>query len=177
MRIRPEQAGDEAAIHEVHTFAFGQDAEARLVEALRSSDHFVAALSLAAVANGVLVGHALFTRLSVVSRSGSYTALALAPVAVKPGRQRSGVGSALIRAGLAEAEHHDLPGVIVLGHATYYPRFGFRPAREFGIEGPFRDVGDAFMALELRAAGLLPGFVRYPRAFGLPDAPGLPDQD
>lgn len=97
--IRPEQHGDAAAIRDVHTRAFQRENEARLVEAIRASAFFVPELSLVAVADEV-IGHILFSIISIETGKGSVSTLGLAPMAVKPDWQHQGVGSALVKEGL-----------------------------------------------------------------------------
>ncbi|MBI3098214.1 MAG: N-acetyltransferase [Planctomycetes bacterium] len=99
--------------------------------------------------------------------AGVHPALALAPMAVRPGFQRRGIGSDLVRAGLDRASALGHRIVIVLGHPEYYPRFGFRPARPLGIEPPFLVRDEVFMALELFPGALdgVRGTVRYPPVF------------
>lgn len=171
LTIRLEAPIDIAAIHEVNTQAFGRPAEADLVDALRGSDAWIPALSLVAIreeAGGeVVVGHALFCRIEIDTPEGAVEALSLGPVAVRPERQRAGVGGLLIRAGLEHAEELGFRAVIVLGHPEYYPRFGFLPASRFGITTTYEVPEEAFMALPLRPDGLvnIHGRVRYPPAF------------
>jgi putative acetyltransferase len=93
--IRPERPADHAAVFRVIERAFGQDAEARLVEALRGSAAFIPELSLVAVEGESVLGHALFSRIVVRDGTTAHAALALAPMAVAPERQRAGIGSAL----------------------------------------------------------------------------------
>ena len=92
---------------------------------------------------------------------------ALAPMAVHPDFQRRGVGSALVRAGLEAARRLGHKSVVVLGHAEYYPRFGFVPARPRGIEPPLQAPDEAFMLIELVPGALagVRGTVRYPAAY------------
>src|SRR5690606_23127269 len=90
--------------------------------------------------------------MTIESDGRSYAAVCLAPVAVAPHRQKQGIGGALIDAGLEELRTAGHGAVLLLGHPSYYPRFGFRPAREFGIH--YQDDRDAFMALELRPGAL-----------------------
>ena len=166
LTIRPERPADRAAIRRVNEAAFGRPDEGALVDALRVTSAFIPELSLVAEDDEV-VGHILFTGLRVVDGHVSHPALALAPMAVAPPRQRSGVGSALVHRGLAEAERLGHGLVIVLGHPDYYPRFGFRPARAFGIRSPFEAPDEAFLVLELRPGVLdsVQGLVEYPPAF------------
>ena len=164
LTIRPEVRGDEQAIFDVNSRAFGRDGEARLVEALRRSPAFVPELSLVALDDERgLVGHILFTRIVIAGTERSHDALALAPLAVKPAAQRQGVGSALVMRGLEDARRLGHRIVIVLGHPEYYPKFGFLPAAAFGIRAPFDVRTEAFMALALEAGALVgvDGEVRY----------------
>ncbi len=146
MIVRPETPADHEGVARLLTDAFGGPAEARLVELLRSPDVYVPELTLVAEVDGEVVGHILFSRVRV----GDVSALALAPMAVAPAHQRSGVGTALARAALERASGRPEAAVIVLGHPEYYPRFGFVPASRFGIEPPWPDIpDDAFLVLPL----------------------------
>lgn len=148
--VRPETPADFAAIAAVVEAAFRQADEARIVDEIRVSDGYVPELSFVAEERGDVVGH---TMLSYVGLEHSpRRLLELAPMAVLPEWQRQGVGSALARASLAAADERGEPLVLVLGHPSYYPRFGFRPASELGILPPDDDIPDeAFMALPLQA--------------------------
>ncbi|MFJ9753208.1 GNAT family N-acetyltransferase [Streptomyces chartreusis] len=163
---RRETIGDIAAIRAIHIAAFPTAAEADLVEALRG-DHnaWLDELSMLAVApDGALVGHALLTRCHV----DGDPALALAPCAVVPSFQRTGAGSAAIRAVLDAAQAMGENLVLVLGHPDYYPRFGFTPASRFGIRAPFPAPDEAMMALALSDTGSASaGVIEYPAAFGV----------
>ena len=165
--IRPETEADRPAIHDVNARAFGREDEARLVDAVRASTEFVAELSLVAVDATRIVGHIMFSGIRIRSAERIVPALALAPVAVLPEHQNQGIGSALIRHGLAESTRLGHRIVIVVGHPTYYPRFGFSSARARGLEAPFADT--AFMVQEL-IPGVLDGVrgtVEYPPTFGV----------
>jgi putative acetyltransferase len=163
--VRPENPDDLEAVREVNRRAFGREDEARLVDALRDGGY--ARLSLVAVGGGQVVGHVLFSDLPIVTQADTLHALALAPMAVLPARQRQGIGSRLVREGLracADAGHR---AVVLLGHPNYYPRFGFSARLAGRLKAPFS--GPAFMALEL-VPGALAGVadqVRYPPPFGL----------
>ena len=163
MIVRPETAGDNDAVARLLIDAFGGPAEARLVELLRSSDDHVPELTLVAELDGRVVGHIMFSRVGV----GDQTALALAPMAVAPAHQRTGVGTALAGAALERARRRPEAAVIVLGHPGYYPRFGFVPASRFGIEPPWSDIpDDAFLVLPLPGyTEACRGVVVYPPAF------------
>ena len=164
--IRREESGDRSRVRAVNEAAFARRDEADLVDRLREEGAVL--LSLAAEWEGRIVGHILFSRMTVEWVSGSLAAAALAPMAVEPAWQRQQVGSRLIRAGLAELRAAGESVVIVLGHRDYYPRFGFSLEAAMGLAHPFRP-GAPLMALELRegAPEGLQGAVRYAAAFGL----------
>lgn len=170
MVIRSEQLEDHARVDEVHRRAFGQPDEAQLVAAIRQADGFDPFLSLVAVQNEQLLGHILFSPISIVGENGDVPALALAPMAVIPGCQRQGIGSELVAAGLQTARLAGHRIVIVLGHAKYYPRFGFVRCSQFDITSPFPAPDEAFMVMALTPGSLedVSGEVRYPAPFGGP---------
>lgn len=171
--IRPERPGDEAPIAAVHDAAFGGPDEAGIVARLRAGQAWIPGLSLVAEVDGVVVGHSVSSRAWLVpdagdaGRAGPVPILALGPVGVLPAWQRRGVGSGLVAVGIEAARGMGERLIVVLGHSTYYPRFGFRPARAVGIEPPAAWPDAAWMALDLRpGAGPLRGRVRYDAAFG-----------
>lgn len=142
--IREERAADRDAVRAVTQAAFGAEAEAELVERLHADGDAEIAL-VAEEGEGRLAGHILFSRMAAPFR-----ALGLAPVSVAPERQGSGIGSALIRAGLARARDQGWEAVFVLGDPRYYGRFGFTAA----AAAPFRCAysGPHLMALPLGTA-------------------------
>ena len=129
--IRLERREDIAAIRAVNEVAFSQGAEADIVDALR--DACPDLLSLVAETGGEIVGHILFSPATVGDGSGSTQGMGLAPMAVMPNRQRKGIGSKLVEAGLQMLREQGCPFVIVLGHPDFYPRFGFVPASCHGL--------------------------------------------
>ncbi len=136
-----------------------------MVELIRASAHYVPELALVAEENGIVVGHVMFSYATLVG-DNERRVLELAPVAVTAERQRDGIGSALIREGIARAEARGEPLIVVLGHPGYYPRFGFEPARAHGIEPPSPELAPAFMVRRLAAYDPgLRGQVRFPPAF------------
>ena len=167
MIVRTETAADREAVARVTTEAFGGDGEARLIDVIRASDGYLPDLSLVAEVDGEVVGHILFSGVSVEDRSTTTPALVLAPMAVAPAHQRAGIGSALVRAGLERAAGRPEAAVIVLGHPEYYPRFGFEPASRYGITPPWPDIpDDAFLVLPLPAwTDACRGVVVYPPLF------------
>lgn len=149
IQIRPEKPQDTTAIRQIHEWAFGQPAEADLVDQLRIA--CPAQISLVAVKDDQLAGHILFTPAKIEYRDGSNVrGMGLAPLAVLPEFQRQGVGSSLMQAGLKELQLSGYPFVIVLGHPEYYSRFGFEPAYRHQISCEFTgDNPEAFMIHQL----------------------------
>jgi putative acetyltransferase len=158
-------AADDAAIRRLNDDAFGGTYESRLIEDLRAAR--LDAVELIAVEDDQIVGHILFSVLATSVDRHAVPALALAPMAVRPDRQRRGIGSALVRAGLDLARERDWRAVIVLGHTGYYPRFGFSAVLARPLKAAFS--GDTFMALELAPGALQgkQGRVTYPPAFAV----------
>ena len=163
MRIRPESETDFDAVQHVNELAFGSPLEARIVARVRKDASPV--LSLVADDDGI-VGHILFSPVSRV-QPDSRIIMALGPMAVLPARQRQGIGSALVIAGLDACRRAGVGGVVLIGHPEFYPRFGFRPASEFGLTSEFEVPDAAFMALELTEHSLRTGtgMIRFHPAF------------
>jgi putative acetyltransferase len=164
MVIRERRSADDDAIRHLNDVAFGDTDESELIEDLRAAG--LVAVELVAE-DQQLNGHILFSALDVTIARKPVRALALAPMAVQPHRQRRGIGSALVRAGLQRARQGGWQAVVVLGHQDYYPRFGFSAGLAQPLEGPFS--GASFMALELEPGTLQGGTGRvvYPAAFGV----------
>ena len=165
LSIRSENESDRNAIRLINEAAFARGDEADLVDALHAGGS--ALLSLVAELDSRPVGHLLFSRMSIETKGGSIPAVALAPIAVVPESQGKGVGSRLIQHGIRLLQQRSERIVIVLGHPSYYQRFGFSTEKARFLESPFPP--DAFMALELELGALegVRGQVKYPPAFGL----------
>ena len=154
--IRPEEAKDYEQVRAINLAAFEGGPEADLVDTLRSScaEH----LSLVADDGGDAVGHILFTPVMIESPDGVVEGMGLAPMAVSPDRQRSGIGSLLARRGLEVLRDRSCPFVVVLGHPEYYPRFGFERASSHSLRSQWEGVPDeAFMVLVFDPAALPDG--------------------
>lgn len=168
IHIRPETVADHSQVYQVISRAFGQDNESKLVELLRQDNCFIPELSLLALLDQQIIGHILFTQIKIVDDSGAETpSLALAPMAVLPAHQKSGIGGRLIRAGLEAAKQLGHQSVIVLGHKDYYPKFGFVPAQKWNIGTHYQVPSEYFMAIELVPGALATasGVVEYPKPF------------
>ena len=143
IEVREERADDVSAIRYVNRRAFGQEQEGNIVDALRSNG--AALLSLVAIVNDRLVGHIMYSPICV----GEATGAALGPMAVLPEHQHHGIGSKLVEAGNRKIKEAGYPFIIVLGHADYYPRFGFMPAAHHGIVCEWDVPQDVFMLFVL----------------------------
>ncbi|MCC6163646.1 MAG: N-acetyltransferase [Acidobacteria bacterium] len=164
MHIRTERPEDIPGIRHVNETAFDTAGEADLVDALRQQAHPI--VSLVAVDEEAVVGHILFSPVTLLPHVDRQF-MGLAPMAVLPGRQRQGIGSALVRAGLDACRERGFDAVVVLGHADYYPRFGFVPASTFGVRSEYDVQDDVFLAIELSPGALREraGTIRYHVAF------------
>jgi putative acetyltransferase len=171
VRIRSESPRDRHAVRDLLSRAFPTDAEARIVDAVRGRS--APQVSLVAESSACeVIGHILFTPVEIRSGSGVAKAMGLGPMAVLPGAQRQGVGSALVSEGLSACRAAGEHVVLVLGHPDYYPRFGFLPAWNSGLYYATPGPNPAFMVCEL-VPGVLRGMrgeVVYPEAFGRHEA-------
>ncbi len=155
--VRNESPPDSKAVYQVVSSAFGQLAEADLVEELRQAGDIV--VSLVAEEDGQIVGHVLLSRMDA-----PFPALALAPVSVIPSKQGSGIGSALVKGAVNRARSEGWAAIFVLGDPNYYERFGFDREAAAGFTSPY--AGRHFMVLKLSPA--LPattGELRHAPAF------------
>lgn len=169
--IRSEQPADHDRIRDVVAAAFGSDDEADLVELIRASPEYVTEMALVAEVDGEIVGHVMVSGTSLHHATGERTIMMLAPLAVRPDRQQSGVGAALVGAVVAIAEQRGEPLVVLEGSPGYYGRLGFEPAARYGIELPLPDWAPPEAAQVMRlsthdpADATLRGRVVYPAAF------------
>lgn len=167
MRLRIEQQNDYEQVESVIAAAFQKQdeipPEVALVQRLRTSNAFIPELSIVVQVDNDIIAHILYTKVSVVAEDHEYTALALAPVAVHPKFQGQGIGSYLIKETLQRTETYS--AVIVLGHAQYYPRFGFTKASIHNIYPPFDVPDEVFMVVVNDPA--VNGTVQYDAAFDI----------
>ena len=156
--------------------AFGQEEGkeiAELVSDLLEDRTARPLLSLVAEEGGRIVGHVLFTRVSLEPEDRHFSARILAPLAVEEGSQAKGIGGRLIREGLRRLADSGVDLVFVLGHPEYYPVYGFRPARALGFEAPYPILPEndaAWMVQELRSGviGSVQGKIRCAEALDQP---------
>ncbi len=104
-----------------------------LVDRIRSSENYVPELSFVAQSDGTIVGHTMLSYVDLVGEQSAHRVLTLSPVSVAPQEQGRGIGGSLVRTAIAAADERGELLVVLEGSPLYYPRFGFRPAKEFGI--------------------------------------------
>jgi putative acetyltransferase len=164
IEIRNETATDYAAIREVNKQAFGRTAEAQLVDLLRAAKKAV--VSLVALHQEKVVGHILFSPVTIAETPENFRGVGLAPMSVLPEFQNQGIGTRLVRDGLEACKGKRYDAVVVLGHTKYYPRFGFSRAKDHGLDNEY-DAVDSFMVLELKEGVLqtIGGLVKFAPEF------------
>lgn len=164
--VRPETAEDIRAIDVVHISAFGGEAEAQLVSALRESTTYNRELSQVAELGGRIVGHVLLTRVPLRKDGEEKHVLALGPMSVVPSQSHRGIGSELINASIKLAKEKGYGAIVVLGHPEYYKRFGFVQARELQVSCNLPAPEDALTVMEIVDGNLAGGgHVEYPEPF------------
>lgn len=173
VKIRKEEKRDYQKVFELiqnafENVEFSDHREQYLVERLRNSDTFIPELSLVAEIDNQIVGYILLSKISVLGNNKNvHTSLSMAPVAVLQRFQGKGIGKNLIEFAHDKAKELGFGSVILLGHENYYPRFGYKLCKDFGIKLPF-DVPDInCMAIELSESALqhISGIVQYPKEF------------
>jgi putative acetyltransferase len=166
IQTRLETPADADQVRRVVESAFGQADEANLVDQLRQVD---GTFALVAIRENELVGHIMFSPVAIANLDPALSCIGLAPMAVRADVQSQGIGSALVEAGLQEARRRGIAAVVVLGHRSYYPRFGFESAAKWGLTCRWPASADSFMALELvpGSFGNQGGRVEYAQAFNV----------
>jgi len=164
--VRPETADDNRAIDVVHISAFGGEAEAQLVSALRESSSYNRELSLVAELGGRIVGHVLLTRVPLRKDGTEKQVLALGPMSVVPSQSHRGIGSELINASIKLANDKGYGAIVVLGHPEYYKRFGFVAAGDRQVSCNLPAPDEALTLIEVVTDSLAGGgHVEYPEPF------------
>jgi putative acetyltransferase len=170
--ILKETPGDIESISEINEAAFGRKEEGAIVDKMRR--HGVLTISLVAVENDKVVGHVAFSPVTIEPEDPGFNGTCLGPVAVLPAYQNKGIGSRLVRAGIEACRDIGIEIIVLVGHPTYYPRFGFVRANAKGLRCEYEQVPDeAWMVLELRKGALAGkhGVVKFQPEFreGVPD--------
>ena len=132
IRIRDEIPGDYGQVRRVNDLAFECPDEGRIVDQIRTKQEEI--ISLVALIDEKIVGHILFSPVMMECDQKTIKGMGLAPMAVLPEYQKKGVGTTLVQEGLRRLRERRYPFVIVVGHADYYPRFGFERASKYGLE-------------------------------------------
>jgi len=178
--VRAERAEDRARIREVTASAFSHDpGVADLVDLIRASSGYMPELSLVAEMKGDIVGHVMLSHADLIDEWGErHQILTLSPLSVDPSHQRQGIGSELVRNGVERAGALGEPLVVLEGSPDYYPRFGFRPAAQFGVAIDLPEWGPPEAAMVYPLSAYVPtvrGKLNYPRAFrAIEDLQGTP---
>jgi putative acetyltransferase len=164
--IRAETGEDNPGVRRVEELAFGRPDEANIVDGIRSRGGVI--LSLMALEEDEIIGHILFSPVTIVEGDRVEKGVALGPVAVLPSHQKLGVGSRLCWEGLAQLREMGHKIAVVLGHSEYYPRFGFQPGEDYGVRCPWDVPPEVFMVMELQTGALegVTGMVTYLPEFG-----------
>lgn len=138
-----------------------------LVERLRTSTAFIPELSLVAEYNNSIVGHILLSKVKIKNNQQEFESLALAPVSVLPKFQGKGIGSKLIQKAHKKAKELKYESIVLLGHETYYPKFGYKQAHNYNIVFPFKAPKENCMVVELFPNSLknISGTIIYPKEF------------
>ncbi|MCL7475768.1 MAG: N-acetyltransferase [ANME-2 cluster archaeon] len=165
MIIRPETQDDLEKIRNINSAAFATNDEANLVDALRKSG--APLISLVAEEKGELIGHIIFSPVSLEGNQPSPFIAGLGPMAAIPECKNKGVGSRLVEEGLRHCKTSGYKAVVVLGHPEYYPRFGFVPSVNYDIKSEYQVPPEIFMIKELEEFALkgFNGTVKYHQAF------------
>lgn len=170
--IRQEKQEDRSYVFKIIEEAFKNmeytdHKEQFLVERLRKSQAFIPELSLVAVLEKKVVGYILLSKIKIKNTTTEYNSLAVAPVAVLPEYQNRGIGGLLLKAAHERAKALGFKSAVLLGHAVYYPKFGYKQASTFNIKLPFEVPLENCMAIELVENGLsgVTGTVQYPAEF------------
>ena len=169
MIMRTETNKDFEEVYKLNYLAFGnREDESKLIERIRLSEEFIPELSIVAEMENEIVGHILLSKATVEDQDKQYTVIVLAPIAVRPNYQKLGVGSRLIEEGIRRCRSLGYSIILLIGHPTYYPRLGFQPARQFGLELKQFEVPDeVFMVYEVEEGKLreIQGELKYPNTF------------
>ena len=166
--LRPETPADYAAVRDVVGRAFDREEVVDLVDRIRSSENYVPELSFVAESDGKIVGHTMLSYVDLVGEGSAHRVLTLSPVSVVPEEQGRGIGGSLVKRAIKDADERGEQLVVLEGSPLYYPRFGFRPAKKFGISFhlPEGVPHEAAMAHPLTSYdSSLRGEIVYPPAF------------
>lgn len=170
--LRKEIPDDYSEVEDIIEQAFKSESineptEHILVRKLRDSSAFIPELSIVAEVDKKIVGHIILSKIKINNNKNSFDSLALAPVSVLPSNQNRGVGAQLIYESHRMAKKLGYKSIVLLGHENYYPKFGYKLTKEYGITLPFEAPDENCMVIELVEGGLegVNGIVEYSSAF------------
>ena len=169
IKIRQERQKDYQQIRDLvrEAFAHAEHSdgdEHNLIERIRLSPDYIPELSLVAESDDIILGHIMFSRISV----GQTEAIALAPLSVRTDWQRKGIGKLLVAVGHRQARKMGYFCSMVLGNPDYYSKFGYEKTSSYGIIAPFDVPDEYYMVCDLGNTGDIPqGNVKYSDAFGI----------
>ena len=173
LSIRTETSQDHSAVRDLIVEAFtncefGYGGEAELLDQLRKNSEDY--LSLVATESEQVIGHAMFSPVSIRNSSGDFRGMGLGPMAVALNRQRTGIGTTLVEAGLKQLSHDGYPFVVALGHPQYYPRLGFFPAAKYGVLHAFDGIAQEVFFINIldpnAVHSIVNGIATYRPEFG-----------
>lgn len=139
MLIRTEAPVDILAVDRLLKSCFETPAEAKLVKKLRENSRFTVSM-VACTDEGELIGHALFTPVTLNGEDLGWQGLA--PLAVAKDQQGKGVARALIESGLESLAELGYPACVVLGSPEFYTRFGFEDAAEYAFDSIYHQMDE-----------------------------------
>ncbi|ASG68375.1 N-acetyltransferase [Francisella halioticida] len=145
INIRYEQLKDQELVYELIASSFETDDEEKLVRLLHT-DH-QSLISLVAEVDNAIVGQIILSKMVV--KNNNLNIYGLAPMSVSPKYQDQGIGTKLVEAVIKEAKKNNIDAIFVLGHPSYYPRFGFKPTVQYEIKCQYDVPSDVFMVLDL----------------------------
>lgn len=126
-----------------------------LVHKIRNVPAFVKELCLVACDDGKVVGNIIYSKAKVIDgKNKEFEVLCMGPIGVLPSCQGQGIGSLLMNYSIEKAKQLEYKAIIIFGNQNYYQRFGFKNAKEYGIQTSSGDNIEEFMALELYHGGL-----------------------
>lgn len=165
--IRQESPQDYPQVTRVNDLAFGCTDEGILVETIRKNKEFIPELSIVAEKEHEVIGHILFFPIEIGSKDKSFPSISLAPMSVIPKYQKQGIGGQLIKYGLEQCKKLGFRSVVVVGHPTYYPKFGFKRASAWNIFPPIDVPDEGCMAIELEKDALknVSGVIQFPAEY------------
>ncbi|MEJ6348598.1 N-acetyltransferase [Holzapfeliella sp. He02] len=147
---------------------FGYGEEAELVDKIRASkEDYISELEIVATQDNDIIGHGLLSKVNIQTNQNSLTGLVLAPIEVALNYQKSGVGKEMMQVLESRAKELNYPYISILGHPSYYAKFGYVPAKQYGVKPPFEVPEDAFLIKPLSDGALtgVEGTLRYSAAF------------